>query len=340
MHVLGVWAAEGVDSEKWPQRGKFALDLQPHRPAMGQKAGANWAAAATSQPTLLLPRRLPGPGGCRWVQRTGKALLKSSSLGFGLCLVICNLQVGTSSQAGEVSQRVLHRHSVKVCIWPGYVGISHRSPRTQKLSGIDIDLSAAFAKDLDAKLEYVETNYGRFIDDLLKDRCDIAMFGIGVTPQRQAKLSFSAPYLKTDIYALTTRYSRVIKRWEDIDQPGVKVSVPAASFVAPVISNWLKHAQLVQISAPMSGELELEAGRVDVFMTDYPYSQRLLESNDWLRRLAPPVPIAPMPYAYAVKPGDPTWLARVDRFVAEIKNDGRLTAAAKKYSLIEIVVRN
>jgi len=276
------------------------------------------------------------PGYGPLLRRAGKTMIKGLGLGLSVCGVISSAGV----PAGEVSQRVLRRHSVRVCIWPGYVGISYRSPRTQKLSGIDIDLSAAFAKDLDAKLEYVETNYVRFIDDLLKDRCDIAMFGIAITAERQAKLSFSAPYLKTDIYALTTRYSRVIKTWDDIDKPGVKVSVPAASFIAPVMSNWFKHAQVLQISPPLNNELELEAGRVDVFMTDYPYSQRLLQTNDWLRRLAPPAPIAPMPYAYAVKPGDPSWLARVDRFVADIKKDGRLAATAQKYSLTEIMVRN
>ena len=46
-----------------------------------------------------------------------------------------------------------------------------------------------------------------------------------------------------------------------------------------------------------------------------------------------------LPYAYAVKPGDEAWLQRVDEFVAAIKRDGRLEAAAKRHGLAEIVVR-
>jgi len=45
-----------------------------------------------------------------------------------------------------------------------------------------------------------------------------------------------------------------------------------------------------------------------------------------------------LPYAYAVKPGDAAWLARVDEFVAAIKRDGRLAAAAKRHGLSAIVV--
>ncbi|MDP2771496.1 MAG: hypothetical protein Q8O81_16875, partial [Giesbergeria sp.] len=43
---LGVCRAWSVESENWPQRGQFLPDLQPHSPAMGQKDGKKWTAAA------------------------------------------------------------------------------------------------------------------------------------------------------------------------------------------------------------------------------------------------------------------------------------------------------
>ena len=101
----------------------------------------------------------------------------------------------------------------------------------------------------------------------------------------------------------------------------------------------LKQAQLVVIKPPQTREQELEAGRVDVFMTDCPYSRRLLDNADWARLVAPPQPFHTIPYAYAVKPGDDEWLKHLDHFVAQIKRDGRLEAAAKRAGLGEIVVR-
>ncbi|MFM2329797.1 MAG: hypothetical protein RLZZ494_1900, partial [Pseudomonadota bacterium] len=86
-------------------------------------------------------------------------------------------------------------------------------------------------------------------------------------------------------------------------------------------------------------EDELEAGRVDVFMTDYPYSRRLLDNADWARLVSPSRPFHPLPYAYAVKPGDEGWLQQLNDFVTRIKQDGRLEAAAKRNGLSEIVVR-
>ena len=257
--------------------------------------------------------------------------------GLSLCVALAATLAG-SAQAGAVLDRVKSSGTLRVCIWPDYYGITWRNPRTEQLAGIDIELSAEFAKGLGVKLQYVESSFAKLIDDLVADRCDVAMHAVGITPQRQQALRFSQPYLKSDIYGVTTRSSRLVRQWADIDQPGVRVAVQAGTFMEPVMAAELKLSQMVVIKPPMVREQELEAGRVDVFMTDYPYSRRLLDNADWARLVSPPQPFRPIPYAYAVKPGDDEWLRRVDEFVAQIKRDGRLEAAARRAGLSEIVV--
>jgi len=256
----------------------------------------------------------------------------------GLAVLGALLTAAVPALAGAVQDRVQASGAVRVCIWPDYYGVTFRNPRTQQLGGIDIDLSADFARDLGVKLQYVESSFPKLIDDLLGDRCDIAMHAVGVLPARAEKLKFSQPYLQSDIYGVTTRSAR-LKTWDDIDKPGVQVAVQAGTFMEPVMAGALKQAKMVIIKPPQTREQELEAGRVDVFMTDYPYSRRLLDNADWARLIAPPKPFFVVPYAYAVKPGDEAWLKRVDEFVAAIKRDGRLDAAAKRSGLAEIVVR-
>jgi ABC-type amino acid transport substrate-binding protein len=251
---------------------------------------------------------------------------------------LASLALALPAAAGAVLDRIQAGGTVKVCIWPDYYGITWRNPRTGQLSGIDIDLSADLARDLKVRLEYVESSFPRLIDDLTGDRCDIAMHAVAVLPARAEKLRFSQPYLQSDIYGITTRSHRTIKTFDDIDQPGVQVAVQAGTFMEPVMAAALKQARLVVVKPPQTREQELEAGRVDVFMTDYPYSRRLLDNADWARLVSPTKPFHQLPYAYAVKPGDPAWLKRVDEFVAAIKRDGRLEAAARRHGLVEIVV--
>jgi ABC-type amino acid transport substrate-binding protein len=235
-------------------------------------------------------------------------------------------------------ERIRAAGQVRVCIWPDYFSITFRNPKSGELSGIDVTLSQGLARDLGVKLVHVDSTFPTFIGDLLADRCDVAMFGVGVLPERAAKVNFSAPYLRSDIYAVTTRTHPAIKGWGDIDQPGRVVAVQAGTFMEPAMRGWLKRATLVTVKAPATREREVQSGRADVFMTDYPYSRRVVDNADWARVMPPESAVFPITYAYAVAPGDPAWLARIDRFVAEIKEDGRLLEAARASKLEPIVL--
>jgi ABC-type amino acid transport substrate-binding protein len=227
---------------------------------------------------------------------------------------------------------------VKVCVWPDYFGVTYRNPNTQKLEGVDVDLSVELARDLKVKLQYVDSSFVTLVDDIKTDRCDVAMFAVGMLPQRQQQLKFSRPYLQSDIYGVSTKSSRVVRQWSDIDKPGVLVGVQAGTFMEPVMKAALKQAKMVVVAPPTTRERELEAGRIDVFMTDYPYSRRLLGKADWAQLISPPAPFSVLPYGYATKQGDDAWAAQVDEFVARIQRDGRLQAAAARHSLSPLVV--
>ena len=262
-----------------------------------------------------------------------------STIRIALLLAAACIAGPAQAQGGSsLLDRITSTKTLKVCVWPDYSGITWRNPKTGQLAGVDIDLARELARDLGATVEFVDSSFARLIDDVTQDRCDVAMFAIGITPVRKEKLAFSQPHLVSDIYGITTRASR-IKGFDDIDKPGVKVAVQAGTFMEPVMAGALKQATMVVIEPPQTREQELEAGRVDVFMTDFPYSRRLLDNADWARLVSPTKPFHALPYAYAVKPGDDAWLKRVDEFVAAIKRDGRLETAAKQHGLTEIVVR-
>lgn len=137
---------------------------------------------------------------------------------------------------------------------------------------------------------------------------------IAMLPPRMEQLQFAALYMQSDIHAVTTRSSRIARQWSGMDQPGVLVGVQA-------------------------GKRELMAGRVDVFMTDDPYGRALSENTDWATLLTPPVRFHVLPYAHASKPGDAEWHATLNAFVARIRQDGRLDAAARRHGLESIVLR-
>ena len=234
-------------------------------------------------------------------------------------------------------ERVAAAGELRVCIWPDYYGITYRNPKTQQLSGIDIEMASELGRDLGVDVEFVDSSFARLIDDLAADRCDVAMFAIGITPARAARLRFTRPHLASDIYAIASKTSRRIKNWGDIDRSGTVVAVAKGTLHEPVMREKLAAAQLLVLDTPFAREQEVQSGRADVFITDYPYSRRFLASADWARLISPPAAYHVTPYAYAMLPGDDAWHARIERFVADVKRDGRLRAAARRYQLEPIV---
>ncbi|MBT00604.1 MAG: amino acid ABC transporter substrate-binding protein [Oceanospirillaceae bacterium] len=246
------------------------------------------------------------------------------------------------AKADNRLDRIQQADELRVCIWPDYFSISARHPKTGKLEGIDIELAQAFANDLGVSLRFVETHFGRFMDDIEQDACDIGMFSIAITPGRSERIDYSEPYLASHMYGVTTRTHPTIHNWKDMDQPGAVVCVQQGTYMEGYMRNHLKHADLLVVSDPREREESVLAGRADVFITDYPYSRKVLRFYDWARLIEPLDTQAPRPfqYAYAVAKNQPQWLARVDQFVAAIKQDGRLKQAAENNDLLPAVVDN
>ena len=252
------------------------------------------------------------------------------------------LLLSSSALAQPASQleRILADKTLRVCIWPDYFGISYRDPKSRQLTGIDIDLAKGLARDLGVGLEFVDSSFARLIPDVLDNRCDIAMFAIGITPQRQEKLRFTQPHLASDIFAITSQSNRRIKTWADIDKPGVVVAVAKGTLHEPVMRDKLKAATLKVFDTPQAREQEVESGRADVFMTDYPFSRRMLRTTDWARVIKPDGVYHVTPYAWALRPGDDRWHARVEQYLQQARRNGDLAAAATRHELLPIALLN
>lgn len=253
------------------------------------------------------------------------------------------LLTATGLKAEEVDARfakVQQRGELRVCIWPEYFAISYLNQKNNELAGIDIDMANAFAKDLGVTTRFVKTHFGRFIDDIEADRCDIGMFGIGRTAKRLERIDFSQSYLASGMYAITTKTHTQISRWDELDRPDQIICVQRGTYMEAEMRKQLKHAQLSVVSKPHEREIEVRSGRADVFITDYPYGKKMLNHYDWAKLIAPLQHKGKkFEYAYAVAKHQPQWLARVDQFVSQAKQDGRLKRFAAKHDLLPIMLK-
>lgn len=261
------------------------------------------------------------------------------ALGALALTAVLGAAVVPSAEAQQTQSRlydVTKNKKLRVCQFPLYYSISFRNPKTGEIEGIDADLAKELAKELDAKLEIVESSFGSFIADLQAGKCEIGMFGVGATLKRAQAVEFSKPYLLTNLYAVTRKDSKV-KKWEDVDQKGIKAAVSLGSYMEPFMKGYLKNAEVVSVAPPNTREAELVAGRVDVIITDFPTAIKVTDEFDWATYILPSEKLAITPYSYVVPQGDQIWLNYINLFVDTIKLDGRLMKYAKKHKLDPIV---
>lgn len=254
-----------------------------------------------------------------------------------LLLSLCVLLASGVSQAAERMTDIKARGELRVCIWPEYYGVSFRNPKSGVVAGVDADMARDLAGQLNVSLSFVDSNFAQLKDDLLHNRCDVGMFAVAITPARQAVMSFTQPHLFSDVYAVTSRTNDNVQHWQDIDRPGRVVAVAAGTYHEPLMRERLQQAKLLVVSPPATREREVESGRADVFMSDFPFTRRMIKDHDWVRIIAPPKPFYLVNYAYAIAPGQARWLATLNQFVQTQQRTGRLRALAQRYDLQPIV---
>lgn len=264
--------------------------------------------------------------------------MNTKILAWGM-LCFCSVAATAVAESQDRLKQIEASKTLRVCVWPDYYGISYRNPKTQQLSGIDIDNARELAKELGAEVKFVDSSFAKLVEDVTTDKCDLAMFAVGITPQRQEKLRFTQPHLVSDIYAITTQANRRVQQWADLDKAGTVLVVAKGTLHESVMKTKLKSAELRVVDTPAAREQEVQSGRADAFMTDYPFSRRMLDHADWARLVSPTETYHLTPYAWAMQQGDDAFHARVEKVLAAMKRDGRLLAHARKHGLEPIVAK-
>lgn len=167
------------------------------------------------------------------------------------------------------------------------------------LTGVTVSLARALAHQQGLTLDLVPFDgAGKVVDAAADDIWDVAF--LAIDPKRAAEIAFTVPYLTIEgvfVVAASSPFLRV----EDVDQPGVRVSVGRGAAYDLHLMRTLKHAELVRV--PTSAEAlphflsqGLEAGAgirqpAEEFVARNP-GARLIEEPFMEIRQAMAVPIA------------------------------------------------
>lgn len=137
------------------------------------------------------------------------------------------------------------------------------------LRGSDIELAGELATSLNARPAFVRTSWPSLLEDLMQDRFDLAIGGVSITPDREARASFSKGYSsggKTILArcADSGKYTSLAA----VDQPQVRVIVNSGGTNEAYVRANVHRARLLVYSDNRAVFDSIAAGRADVMITD------------------------------------------------------------------------
>lgn len=230
--------------------------------------------------------------------------------------------------------------TLRVCLWPDQSSVSFRQPETGRISGLEADLARELARDLGAQAVFVDSSFAKFADHLIQNRCDVALSSVGLASVRSDRLRFTRPHMRGGVCAVVSRENGRIKEWGDLDKKGAVVLATKGSLAEATARESLKAASIQVVDNAVDRGSDVETHRADALITGCQEAMQMQESGPWAHHLTAPAGSVPrgLFYTWAMVADDNRWYARVEYFMSEVRRDGRLRTAARRYGLEALAV--
>ena len=149
---------------------------------------------------------------------------------------ILALGIAVPALAAELPDRIKKAGRITVATMPNYAPITFKDPAANKLTGFDIDLGEALAKELGVGIEWQEIAFAQMIPSLQTSRVDIALAGMSDLPGRREIVDF-VDYMKSGAQFYTsTASAKDIKTAADLC--GKKVGASRSTNWPRQIGEW------------------------------------------------------------------------------------------------------
>jgi polar amino acid transport system substrate-binding protein len=237
-----------------------------------------------------------------------------------LSLVVAVFLVCAISEGGQ---------PLRVGITPDYPPLVFR--QGDHVAGIEAELAMMLGEELGRPVKFVELKWDSQIPALLEGRTDIIMSSMTITRERQVRIAFSEPFLKSGLVAAVLaedvpKYPTIESITNVIGSVGVVPKTTSESFVRKNFP----FAQQHYITYQRQAVNELQQRRIEMFIGDAPTVIWLVSENEasiggiWK-------PLNEEYLAWGMRKDDVDLLARVNAALAQFRLDGRLDKVLHKW---------
>jgi cyclohexadienyl dehydratase len=237
-----------------------------------------------------------------------------------------------AAQSPDRLQKVLDAKVLRVGTTMDTPMFSMRDPTTGALEGFDMDVLATLAPALGVKIDYVKMTFGSMIPDLLADKFDVAMSGMGRTLERARVATFSKPYMRYGKLMMIRSTDRERYRTlADLDKPGIKIGYNRGGLNDRFANTEFKQATPVGFPSNELATADLVAGRITAQVQDSTAAVYMARKDARLAAMSPEDVFHPVYVAILLRREDQTLLNYINIWIDQIEMDGTLGRIRTKW---------
>ena len=241
-------------------------------------------------------------------------LLLAMVLVFGL--TACGKQESTASKV------------LKVGTDASYAPFGFQDEKTKDYIGFDIDLIKAVAKQAGIKVEINNLNFDGLIPALQTGNLDIAISDMTIDDERSQKVGFSKSYYKAGLGIVVRADTTDIKSVQDLAGKTVAVSIGSTGAEA---ARKIENVKIREFNTIADAFLDLKAGGVDAVINDIPVNEYYVLQDKSETTKTVDTPINSEDLGIAVAKNNTELLAKIDKGLMEIKQNGEYEKIYRKW---------
>lgn len=210
-----------------------------------------------------------------------------------------------------------------------------------ELIGFDVELAQAVGKDLGVEVEFQLINWNNKENELESKNVDLLWNGMTITPEREAQMEISEPYMLNEQVAIIRKADA--SKFDSLDKmlASKKWTAESGSAGAELIPEL--GATLIGVSSQINILTELNAGSADIGVMDSVMASYYM--NETGSEYADSLMIAPVKialedeyYGIAARKGEVALMDKINTSLAKLYADGTVGKIAETYGLTDVIL--
>jgi cyclohexadienyl dehydratase len=228
--------------------------------------------------------------------------------------------------------RILKKGVVRVGTTGDYKPYTYFNPKTKEFEGYDIEAAKIMAADLGVKITFVKTSWPTLMEDLHKNKFDLAVGGISRNTDRQKTAHLSHPYINDGKAPLIRQEDK--EKYTSlgaIDQPDVTIGVNPGGTNQKFVDANITQAKVVVIENNLDIPSMVAEGKVDVMITDSIEAIYYASQDSRLYAALTDNTFTKSQKGYLMHRGDPVFQNWVNLWMEEMELNGEFDRLKEKW---------